>query len=98
MTPETSVPTIAISQAETDPGWRRVETGEKVQTLWQVYSFAPPGASWRLSTFWSAEGFVNRGRSNYREATSLRNRLLVLSQFPAKLLKRIRNGWILSPA
>lgn len=90
---ETTSPTLFMAPSETDPGWRRVETGETVKTHFQAYLISPPEARWAISSFWSSEGFVNRGRTHYREAVSLGAWLTVAPQLARKVYRRTMNLW-----
>jgi hypothetical protein len=88
----TELPSINITAQETDPGWRRVETGEVVKTWYQTYSLFPK-PRWVISSYWSSEGYVNRGRANYRQPLSFKAWMTVVPQLVAKVWKRLKNGW-----
>lgn len=88
---QSEIPTINITNEETDPGWRRVETGEVVKTYYQCYYFAPE-VGWRLSSFWTVEEYRNRGVSNYREPASVKAWLIILPQLVKKVWARVKQG------
>lgn len=73
------------SSGDPGPGWRAVGIGEVVKTSYQVYSFSPK-VGWRLSSFYTAEGFVNQGKSEYREAIWWRHRLRIAPSVFAKVI------------
>lgn len=87
----TELPSINISDQETDPGWRRVGIGDIIKTHYQTYSFGPE-VGWRISSFWSVEQFKNSGRSNHRRPVSLHAWSEVIPQLLRKWYNRIVRG------
>lgn len=78
-----NLPTVHITDQETDPGWRRVGIGETVKTYYQVYSFFPI-IGWKICSYWTNENFVNKGVSNYRQPVSIKAWLTVFPQLMRK--------------
>lgn len=78
-----NLPILNISPEEIGSGWRSPMIGEIVETHWEHLSFTPR-VEWRITSYFTAEGYRHQGFTNYRVPISLFAWYRVIKQLPRK--------------
>lgn len=77
---------LSLSQHQIGRGWREVYDQEPLTTLTQ--SFLPDKGVWVDASFLTKDGYINRGRMNYRRPVSWVACLVAVWMALPKLVRR----------
>lgn len=63
-------PIVGLEDDQVGRGWRRVSVNELVRTHYETYLLLPR-PHWALGSFFTSDGYRNRGVTHYRAPASL---------------------------
>lgn len=84
-----NLPTLGLKHTELGAGFTSVAVGDTLRTSDQYFAFHLDSPDWVLSSFFTSQKEVNRGRQTYRRVNSLSARLSVLLPVAQKYSRRM---------